>query len=160
MFRERYFYNDWMCLFNFIFLRQLTSYAWCTFAASHVFIPSLFQFIKNHFNSNKQMTTKTMEFSNTICNQCYRCPGCQPCCSGGRVVCKNCSCPPNFHAMSSSQLSSNVNIMNNNNIAPNPCMFSSPQNTFLSNYNPMSPPFNFVNNNVAHLPCPQTQQTF
>ena len=101
-----------------------------------------------------------MDFTNTICTSCYRCPRHQPLCSGGRVACNNCQCLPSFHSISSSQFPVNINAMNNHNVSPNQQIISSSQNNYLSNFNPTTPFFPFVNNNVSSLIFHQTHPAF
>ena len=101
-----------------------------------------------------------MNFSNTICNHCYRCPGHIPFYSGGSVMCENCSCPPNFNTISPSQFPANINNLNNDDAASNQHILPSSKNAYLSNYNSMTPFYPFVNTNVAPQICNQPNPAF
>ena len=96
-----------------------------------------------------------MSYSNTICNNCHRCPGHHPSCLNGSEVCMNCLCAPPFHQLSSSQNASNNNFLHDDNGVLNQHIMHSPPNAYSSNYNSMLPFNPFIQNNLLSPPCHQ-----
>ena len=104
-----------MCM-NAIYMRQSLN-KYLTFAALTLltyysrYILTL-SHIPNIFFNNRQPSSE-MNYTNTICTNCYQCKQYQPTLSQFGEICQNCQCLPQHHILATSQIISNLNNVNN-----------------------------------------------